>query len=84
MRNKQLGPRKDKTHSIKRHTKSQRGSLEEVGLEWVPLPGSRQHLPSCPRIIDGVTYSGNIREKIAAQEQYSAAVARGESAGLVK
>lgn len=35
-------------------------------------------------IIDGVTYSGNIREKIAAQEQYSAAVARGESAGLVK
>ncbi|KAM8758699.1 inter-alpha-trypsin inhibitor heavy chain H4 isoform 1-T1 [Rhynchonycteris naso] len=35
-------------------------------------------------IIDGVTYPGNIKEKDAAQEQYSAAVARGESAGLVK
>ncbi|XP_006876120.1 PREDICTED: inter-alpha-trypsin inhibitor heavy chain H4 [Chrysochloris asiatica] len=35
-------------------------------------------------IIDGVTYPGDIKEKAAAQEQYSAAVARGESAGLVK
>ncbi|XP_014643979.1 PREDICTED: inter-alpha-trypsin inhibitor heavy chain H4 [Ceratotherium simum simum] len=35
-------------------------------------------------IIDGVTYPGNIKEKATAQEQYSAAVARGESAGLVK
>ncbi|XP_045688369.1 inter-alpha-trypsin inhibitor heavy chain H4 isoform X2 [Phyllostomus hastatus] len=35
-------------------------------------------------IIDGVTYPGNIKEKDAAQEQYSAAMARGESAGLVK
>ncbi|KAM7062916.1 inter-alpha-trypsin inhibitor heavy chain H4 isoform 1-T1 [Molossus nigricans] len=35
-------------------------------------------------IIDGVTYPGNIKQKEAAQEQYSAAVARGESAGLVK
>ncbi|XP_055985589.1 inter-alpha-trypsin inhibitor heavy chain H4 isoform X2 [Sorex fumeus] len=35
-------------------------------------------------VIDGVTYPGNIKEKKAAQEQYSAAVARGESAGLVK
>ncbi|KAM5280075.1 inter-alpha-trypsin inhibitor heavy chain H4 [Ctenodactylus gundi] len=35
-------------------------------------------------IIDGVTYPGIIKEKTAAQEQYSAAVGRGESAGLVK
>ncbi|XP_012382983.1 inter-alpha-trypsin inhibitor heavy chain H4 isoform X2 [Dasypus novemcinctus] len=35
-------------------------------------------------VIDGVTYPGTIKEKAAAQEQYSAAVARGESAGLVK
>ncbi|XP_058423714.1 inter-alpha-trypsin inhibitor heavy chain H4 [Diceros bicornis minor] len=35
-------------------------------------------------IINGVTYPGNIKEKATAQEQYSAAVARGESAGLVK
>ncbi|XP_040103114.1 inter-alpha-trypsin inhibitor heavy chain H4 isoform X4 [Oryx dammah] len=34
-------------------------------------------------VIDGVTYPGNIKEKAAAQEQYSAAMARGESAGLV-
>ncbi|XP_054451026.1 inter-alpha-trypsin inhibitor heavy chain H4 isoform X2 [Pteronotus mesoamericanus] len=35
-------------------------------------------------IIDGVTYPGNIKEKDAAQKQYSEAVARGQSAGLVK
>nr|XP_044991888.1 inter-alpha-trypsin inhibitor heavy chain H4 isoform X2 [Jaculus jaculus] len=35
-------------------------------------------------IIDGVTYPGNIKDKAAAQEQYRAAVGRGESAGLVK
>ncbi|XP_064131255.1 inter-alpha-trypsin inhibitor heavy chain H4 [Loxodonta africana] len=35
-------------------------------------------------IIDDVTYPGNIKEKAAAQEQYSRAVARGQSAGLVK
>ncbi|KAI4553793.1 hypothetical protein MJT46_015973 [Ovis ammon polii x Ovis aries] len=34
-------------------------------------------------VINGVTYPGNIKEKAAAQEQYSAAMARGESAGLV-
>ncbi|XP_008053179.1 inter-alpha-trypsin inhibitor heavy chain H4 [Carlito syrichta] len=34
--------------------------------------------------IDGVTYPGNLKEKAAAQEQYSAAVAQGKSAGLVK
>ncbi|XP_049633671.1 inter-alpha-trypsin inhibitor heavy chain H4 [Suncus etruscus] len=35
-------------------------------------------------IIDEVTYPGNIKEKEKAEEQYSAAVARGESAALVK
>ncbi|XP_075404041.1 inter-alpha-trypsin inhibitor heavy chain H4 [Tenrec ecaudatus] len=34
--------------------------------------------------IDGVTYPGNIKDKAAAQEQYNAAVSRGQSAGLVK
>lgn len=41
-------------------------------------------LAFCLRIIDGVTYPGNIKDKAAAQEQYADAVARGESAGLVK
>lgn len=40
--------------------------------------------PSAPRIIDGVTYPGIIKEKAKAQAQYSAAVAKGKSAGLVK
>uniref|UniRef100_A0A8C2UWW8 Inter-alpha-trypsin inhibitor heavy chain 4 n=1 Tax=Chinchilla lanigera TaxID=34839 RepID=A0A8C2UWW8_CHILA len=35
-------------------------------------------------IIDGVTYPGTVKEKAKAQEQYSAAVSRGESAGLIK
>ncbi|XP_042535896.1 inter-alpha-trypsin inhibitor heavy chain H4 isoform X1 [Dipodomys spectabilis] len=35
-------------------------------------------------IIDGVTYPGNIKEKAKAQEEYSTAVRRGESAGLIK
>uniref|UniRef100_A0A8C8T890 Inter alpha-trypsin inhibitor, heavy chain 4 n=1 Tax=Peromyscus maniculatus bairdii TaxID=230844 RepID=A0A8C8T890_PERMB len=35
-------------------------------------------------VIDGETYPGIVQDKAAAQEQYSAAVARGESAGLVK
>ncbi|KAM5231061.1 inter-alpha-trypsin inhibitor heavy chain H4 isoform 12-T12 [Hipposideros larvatus] len=49
-----------------------------------PSPLGSQHSPFCLRIIDGVTYPGNIKEKAAAQQQYSEAVARGESAGLVK
>jgi hypothetical protein len=36
------------------------------------------------RIIDGVTYPGVVKEKAEAQKQYSAAVGRGESAGIVK
>ncbi|XP_041518649.1 inter-alpha-trypsin inhibitor heavy chain H4 isoform X1 [Microtus oregoni] len=35
-------------------------------------------------VIDGVTYPGTVQDKAAAQEQYQAAVGRGESAGLVK
>ncbi|XP_023571448.1 inter-alpha-trypsin inhibitor heavy chain H4 isoform X2 [Octodon degus] len=35
-------------------------------------------------IIDGVTYPGTIKEKVAAHEQYTAAVSRGENAGLIK
>lgn len=35
-------------------------------------------------IIDGVTYPGVVKEKAEAQKQYTAAVDRGESAGLVK
>ncbi|XP_041047538.1 inter-alpha-trypsin inhibitor heavy chain H3-like [Carcharodon carcharias] len=34
--------------------------------------------------IDGVKYPGDVKEKEAAQQQYKAAVARGQTAGLVK
>ncbi|XP_012908263.2 inter-alpha-trypsin inhibitor heavy chain H4 isoform X1 [Mustela putorius furo] len=49
----------------------------------VELP-KRAFITNFSMIIEGVTYPGNIKEKAAAQEQYSAAVARGESAGLLK
>uniref|UniRef100_A0A5F8H7L4 Inter-alpha-trypsin inhibitor heavy chain 4 n=1 Tax=Monodelphis domestica TaxID=13616 RepID=A0A5F8H7L4_MONDO len=35
-------------------------------------------------VIDGVTYPGEIKEKAAAQEKYSSAVAQGQSAGIIK
>lgn len=44
----------------------------------------RAFITNFSMIVEGVTYPGNIKEKAAAQEQYSTAVARGESAGLVK
>lgn len=75
-----MGSGKDGSQSVKRHVKSRR----RQDCREPPPPGSQQLPPSCPRIIDGVTYPGNIKEKAAAQEQYSAAVERGESAGLVK
>lgn len=78
---------KGRSYSTRRHSKSQTGSLEEEVIgesSPTPPPDYEQHPSTCPRIIDGVTYPGNIKEKDAAQEQYSAAVARGESAGLVK
>uniref|UniRef100_A0A8C6QDK7 Inter alpha-trypsin inhibitor, heavy chain 4 n=1 Tax=Nannospalax galili TaxID=1026970 RepID=A0A8C6QDK7_NANGA len=49
-----------------------------------PLHSSSRLLLPLSRIIDGVTYPGNIKSKDEAQEQYRAAVGRGESAGLIK
>ncbi|XP_048211798.1 inter-alpha-trypsin inhibitor heavy chain H4 [Perognathus longimembris pacificus] len=49
----------------------------------VELP-KKAFITNFSMIIDGVTYPGNVKEKAAAQEEYSAAVQRGESAGLVK
>lgn len=50
----------------------------------VLLRKSFQLFSSLSRVIDGVTYPGIVQDKAAAQEQYQAAVGRGESAGLVK
>ncbi|XP_057561221.1 inter-alpha-trypsin inhibitor heavy chain H4 [Hippopotamus amphibius kiboko] len=57
-------------------------TVQEVTFQ-MELP-KKAFITNFSMIIDGVTYPGNIKEKAAAQEQYSAAVARGESAGLVK
>nr|KAF6335284.1 inter-alpha-trypsin inhibitor heavy chain 4 [Pipistrellus kuhlii] len=57
-------------------------SMQEATFQ-IELP-KKAFITNFSMIIDGVTYPGNIKEKHAAQEQYSAAVARGESAGLVK
>ncbi|XP_060060496.1 inter-alpha-trypsin inhibitor heavy chain H4 isoform X2 [Erinaceus europaeus] len=57
-------------------------SMQEVTFQ-MELP-KNAFITNFSMIIDGVSYPGNIKEKAAAQEQYSAAVARGESAGLVK
>ncbi|XP_036187834.1 inter-alpha-trypsin inhibitor heavy chain H4-like isoform X2 [Myotis myotis] len=57
-------------------------SIQEATFQ-MELP-KKAFITNFSMIIDGVTYPGNIKQKDAAQQQYSAAVARGESAGLVK
>ncbi|XP_072505824.1 inter-alpha-trypsin inhibitor heavy chain H4-like isoform X2 [Notamacropus eugenii] len=49
----------------------------------VELPKSA-FITNFSMIIDGVTYPGEIKEKAAAQEKYSSAVARGQSAGIIR
>lgn len=50
-------------------------------MQWASPARLSQLTPSCPRVIDGVAYPGNIRRG-SAQEQYSGH-GQGESAGLV-
>ncbi|XP_020729913.2 inter-alpha-trypsin inhibitor heavy chain H4 isoform X2 [Odocoileus virginianus] len=57
-------------------------AMQEATFQ-VELP-KKAFITNFSMVIDGVTYPGSIKEKAAAQEQYSAAVARGESAGLVR
>ncbi|KAM9681440.1 LOW QUALITY PROTEIN: inter-alpha-trypsin inhibitor heavy chain H4 [Dama dama] len=57
-------------------------AMQEATFQ-VELP-KKAFITNFSMVIDGVTYPGNIKEKTAAQEQYSEAVARGESAGLVR
>ncbi|XP_043842758.1 inter-alpha-trypsin inhibitor heavy chain H4-like [Dromiciops gliroides] len=49
----------------------------------VELP-KRAFITNFSMIIDGVTYPGEIKEKAAAQEKYSSAVAKGQSAGIIR
>ncbi|XP_074054312.1 inter-alpha-trypsin inhibitor heavy chain H4-like [Macrotis lagotis] len=52
-------------------------------LFQVELP-KRAFITNFSMIIDGVTYPGEIKEKAAAQEKYSSAVAKGQSAGIIR
>ncbi|XP_051840847.1 inter-alpha-trypsin inhibitor heavy chain H4-like [Antechinus flavipes] len=49
----------------------------------VELP-KKAFITNFSMIIDGVTYPGEIKEKAAAQERYSTAVGRGQSAGIIR
>ncbi|XP_020827214.2 LOW QUALITY PROTEIN: inter-alpha-trypsin inhibitor heavy chain H4-like [Phascolarctos cinereus] len=49
----------------------------------VELP-RRAFITNFSMIIDGVTYPGEIKKKAAAEEKYSSAVARGQSAGIIR
>ncbi|XP_045847722.1 inter-alpha-trypsin inhibitor heavy chain H4 isoform X3 [Meles meles] len=60
-----------------------RADFAQEATFQVELP-KKAFITNFSMIIEGVTYPGNIKEKAAAQEQYSAAISRGESAGLVK
>ncbi|CAH7239774.1 Itih4 [Phodopus roborovskii] len=57
-------------------------SVQEATFQ-IELP-RKAFITNFSMVIDGVTYPGIVQDKAAAQEQYSAAVSRGESAGLVK
>ncbi|XP_037654104.1 inter-alpha-trypsin inhibitor heavy chain H4 [Choloepus didactylus] len=60
-----------------------RADLMQEATFQMELP-KKAFITNFSMVIDGVTYPGNIKEKAVAQEQYHAAVARGESAGLVR
>ncbi|XP_033065985.1 inter-alpha-trypsin inhibitor heavy chain H4 isoform X4 [Trachypithecus francoisi] len=60
-----------------------RASTVQEATFQMELP-KKAFITNFSMIIDGVTYPGIIKEKAEAQAQYSAAVAKGKSAGLVK
>ncbi|XP_036055165.1 inter-alpha-trypsin inhibitor heavy chain H4 [Onychomys torridus] len=60
-----------------------RASDAQEATFQIELP-KKAFITNFSMVIDGETYPGIVQDKAAAQEQYSKAVARGESAGLVK
>ncbi|XP_011841584.1 PREDICTED: inter-alpha-trypsin inhibitor heavy chain H4 [Mandrillus leucophaeus] len=60
-----------------------RASTVQEATFQMELP-KKAFITNFSMIIDGVTYPGIIKEKAKAQAQYSAAVAKGKNAGLVK
>ncbi|XP_018417989.1 PREDICTED: inter-alpha-trypsin inhibitor heavy chain H3-like [Nanorana parkeri] len=60
-----------------------RGNVSKEAFFDVDLPKTA-FIANFSMIIDGVTYSGVIKEKEVAKKQYETAVSRGQTAGLVK
>ncbi|XP_053455203.1 inter-alpha-trypsin inhibitor heavy chain H4 isoform X2 [Nycticebus coucang] len=71
------------SHTVVTSRVVNRADTVQEAIFQMELP-KKAFITNFSMIIDGVTYPGNIKEKAAAQEQYSAAVAKGKSAGLVK
>ncbi|NXD16174.1 ITIH3 inhibitor, partial [Nothocercus nigrocapillus] len=60
-----------------------RGNVHKEVVFDVELPKTA-FITNFSMTIDGVTYSGNIKEKEVAKKQYEKAVSQGQTAGLVK
>ncbi|XP_040262788.1 inter-alpha-trypsin inhibitor heavy chain H3-like isoform X3 [Bufo bufo] len=60
-----------------------RANISKEAIFDVDLPKTA-FITNFSMIIDGVTYSGVIKEKEAAKKQYEKAVSRGQTAGLVR
>ncbi|XP_044158164.1 inter-alpha-trypsin inhibitor heavy chain H3-like isoform X1 [Bufo gargarizans] len=60
-----------------------RANISKEAIFDVDLPKTA-FITNFSMIIDGVTYSGVIKEKEAAKKQYDKAVSRGQTAGLVR
>ncbi|XP_023368754.1 inter-alpha-trypsin inhibitor heavy chain H4 isoform X2 [Otolemur garnettii] len=71
------------SHTVVTSRVVNRADTVQEAIFQMELP-KKAFITNFSMIIDGVTYPGSIKEKAAAQEQYSAAVAKGKSAGLVK
>ncbi|XP_077308322.1 inter-alpha-trypsin inhibitor heavy chain H3-like isoform X4 [Lithobates pipiens] len=60
-----------------------RADVSKEAIFKVDLPKTA-FITNFSMIIDGITYSGEIKEKEAAKKQYATAVSKGQTAGLVK
>ncbi|KAL8212381.1 UNVERIFIED_CONTAM: Inter-alpha-trypsin inhibitor heavy chain H4 [Gekko kuhli] len=70
-------------HTVITSKVANRANVSQEALFEVELPKTA-FITNFNMTIDGKTYPGIIKEKKAAQDQYDAAVSRGQSAGLVR
>ncbi|XP_077181886.1 inter-alpha-trypsin inhibitor heavy chain H4-like isoform X2 [Paroedura picta] len=70
-------------HTVITSKVANRANVSQEALFEVELPKTA-FITNFSMTIDGKTYPGTVKEKKAAQDQYDAAVSRGQSAGLVR